>query len=368
MNILFSASGTGGHLIPAIRLARGVQRKVSDCRILFVGGRRGLEKQMITAAGFELTQISARGFVRRQPWKNIPVLWALGRSILACRRIVRRFHPDVSVGTGGYVTGPVIRAAHRAGVPTLIHEQNRRPGLTTRWLSKIADVACVAFAETKDQLTHPERVKVFGNPIDPEMITADRTSVAAELAVDPGRPTILVTGGSQGAASINENIARGLQQGTLPESMQLIWQTGKNEYAKYQHLSTVEKGVVVKPFVPDLARVMGVVNLVIARAGALTIAEITARGIPAILVPYPFAAADHQTENAQALVNAGAGELIKDADLASTDLLSRAMDLFNDPKRMVRMSEHSKKLGRPEATEQIVNEILRLAEVKSTTD
>jgi len=323
---------------------------------------------MITAAGFELTQIPARGFVRRQPWKNISVLWALGRSMPACRRIVRRFHPDVAVGTGGYVTGPVIRAAHRAGVPTLIQEQNRRPGLTTRWLSKIADVACVAFTETSDQLAHPERVKVFGNPIDPDTITAERASAAAELAIDPERPTILVTGGSQGAASINENIARGLHEGTLPENMQLIWQTGNNEYAKYQHLSSVENGVVIKPFMPDLARVMGVAGLVIARAGALTIAEITARGIPAILIPYPFAAADHQTENAQALVDAGAGQLIKDADLTTTNLLSQAADVFNDPPKMARMGEQSKQLGRPEATEQIVDEILRLAESTSATN
>ena len=199
MNILITASGTGGHLVPAIRLAHGVQKKRYDCRILFVGGKRVLERQMITAAGYELVQIPARGFARQQWWRNIPVLWALGKSVLACRRIIRRFKPHVAVGTGGYVTGPVIRAAHRAGVPTLIHEQNRWPGLTTTWLSRLADVACVAFKETAAQLAHPERVIVTGNPIDAGAVSAERASAAAEWGLVGELPTILITGGSPGA-------------------------------------------------------------------------------------------------------------------------------------------------------------------------
>lgn len=362
MNVLFTASGTGGHLIPAIRLARGVQRKKDDCRILFVGGKRGLERQMITAAGFELVLIPARGFVRRQPWKNLPVLWALFTSLLACRRIIRQFTPDVAVGTGGYVTGPVIRAAHRAQVPTLIHEQNRQPGLTTRWLSRMADVTCVAFAETAALLAHPERAKTTGNPIDSETITQDRTAVAAEIGVAPDRPTILITGGSQGAQSINANIAGSLEQDSLPGGYQLIWQTGARDYDAYKKFHAPEKGILVQPFLDNLARVMAAADLVIARAGALTIAEITARGLPAILVPYPFAAADHQTANAQALAEAGAGVLVPDAKLERIDLLQHSTEIMADRNRMKEMSEHSKKLGCPRATEMIVDEILRLAE------
>jgi UDP-N-acetylglucosamine--N-acetylmuramyl-(pentapeptide) pyrophosphoryl-undecaprenol N-acetylglucosamine transferase len=349
-------------LVPAIRLAQGVQKKREDCRILFVGGKRGLERKMVTAAGFDLVLISARGFVRRQPWKNLPVLWALFTSMLTCRRLVRQFNPDVAVGTGGYVTGPVIRAAYRAHVPTLIHEQNRQPGLTTRWLSRIADVACVAFEETASILAHPERAKTTGNPIDLVAIKQNRETAATELGMSPDCPTILVTGGSQGAQSINANIAEGLRQDGLPDGYQLIWQTGTRDYEPYKNFHAPDKGMVVQPFLDDLAGVMAAADLVIARAGALTIAEITARGLPAILAPYPFAAADHQTANARALAEAGAGVLVPDTELSQVDLLKRAAEILADSAAMKRMSECAKKLGRPEATEKIVDEIIRLAE------
>lgn len=362
MNVLFTASGTGGHVVPAIRLARGVQKESDNCRVLFVGGKRGLEKEMITAAGYELVQIPARGFIRRQPWKNIPVLWALSRSMLACRRIVRHFKPDVAVGTGGYVTGPVIRAAHRVGVPTLIHEQNRRPGLTTRWLSRIADVVCVAFAETTSLLAHPERTKVTGNPIDADAISCDRISAATELGVAADRPTILITGGSQGAQSINNNIASGLEKGNLSADWQVVWQTGERDFHRYEALASAERGVVVQPFIADLAMAMAAADLVIGRAGALTIAEVTARGLPAILVPYPLAAADHQTQNAQALVEAGAGILVRDMELSTVDLLELAESLLADSAKLAGMRKNSRKLGQPEATDSIVTEILQLAE------
>jgi len=361
MRVLFTASGTGGHLVPAIRLAREIQQRLDHCRILFVGGTHGLEQKMVTAAGFELVMIPARGFVRRQPWKNIPVLWALFVSVLACRRIIRQFNPDVAVGTGGYVTGPVIRAAHRANIPTLIHEQNRRPGLTTRWLSRIADVVCVAFEETAGMLAVPDRVKVTGNPLDLGSVRRDRAATLAALALSPERLTILVTGGSQGAQSINTNIAGGMLKGTLPDNVQLIWQTGGHDYASYEKFNDPARGVVVQSFLPDLFAVMGAVDLVIARAGALTIAEITACGLPAIFVPYPFAAADHQTANAQALVEADAAVMVADRDLDEIDLLECAGNILADRELVKQLRENCRKFGRPEATALIVDEIIRLA-------
>lgn len=362
MKALFAASGTGGHLVPALRLAQAVKNEQPDCRILFVGGKRGLEKQMITAAGYELQQISARGFARRQLWKNLPVFWALGQSMWVCRQIVKRFQPDVAVGTGGYVTGPLIRAAFRAGVPTLIHEQNRRAGLTTRWLSRIADRVCVSFAETVSQLAHPERVRVTGNPLDHQTIGLDRKTAAAEFNLNPDRPTILITGGSQGAQSINENIKRHLAAGRLSQSPQLIWQTGRLHYGNYQHLSSEEKGINVQAFIPDLTVAMAAADLIIARAGALTLAEVTARGLPALLVPYPQAAADHQTENAQALVDAKAAIMITDRELTEVDLLADAGEILADQQKLKQMSENSQKLGRPGATAEITAEILRLVD------
>jgi UDP-N-acetylglucosamine--N-acetylmuramyl-(pentapeptide) pyrophosphoryl-undecaprenol N-acetylglucosamine transferase len=319
---------------------------------------------MVSAAGYELVTIPARGFVRRQPWKNIPVLWALLVSSIVCRRIIREFNPDVAVGTGGYVTGPVIRAAHRAGVPTLIHEQNRRPGLTTRWLSRIADVACVAFAETAGMLARPERVKTTGNPLDPAGPASNIVNIRTALGLSTERPIVLITGGSQGAQSINANVESHLRTAGLPDNFQVIWQTGAADFARYEHFHDPARGIVVQPFLADLASVMAAVDLVIARAGALTIAEISACGLPAIYVPYPFAAADHQTSNAQALVEAGAGVMVRDAELGRADLLQRAAAMLADAEGMKQMSENAGKLGRPDATEKIVDEILHLAELK----
>lgn len=360
MKVLFTASGTGGHLVPAIRLARGVMKKDGNCQILFIGGERGLERQMIAAAGFALELIPARGFVRSRPWRNVPVLWALAKSLAAARRIVRAFGPDVAVGTGGYVTGPVMLAAHRAGVPTLIHEQNRKPGLTTRWLSRIADCACVAFPETVSLLAQPARTVVTGNPIDVEAISTDRKTAAASLGLAADRPTILVTGGSQGAHSINENIARGLRGGKLSAGWQVIWQTGARDFDRYRDLGAGREGIVVQPFIAELARVMAAADVIVARAGALTIAEITARGLPAVLVPFPFAAADHQTENAQALADAGAAVTVADAELATVSLLEHCVELLSHKGEIDRMRENSRKLGQPQATEKIAEEILRL--------
>ncbi len=361
MNVIFAASGTGGHLVPAIRLARGVRERIDNCRILFIGGKHGLENQMIGAAGFELEQIPVRGFDRRRPWKNIAVLWALRQSIVACRRIIRRFAPDVAVGTGGYAAGPVIRVAHQSGVPTLIQEQNRQPGLTTNLLSRVADIACVAFAETTEKLAHPTRAKTLGNPIDTATLSRNRAAAARDLGLSPEKQTVLVTGGSQGAHSINNNIARHLAQGEFPSERQLLWQTGQRDFELYQRFSSPEKGVIVKSFIEDLSGAMAACDLVIARAGALTIAEITARGLPSILVPYPFAAADHQSANAKALAEAGAGEMVADSELDHHDLLQMAGKILTDSGRVTKMAAQAKSLGRPDATERIVDEIISLA-------
>ncbi len=361
MRVLVTASGTGGHLVPAIRLADALKRKIGDFESLFITGERGLGRQLIEQAGYRAITIPARGFERRQVWKNVGVLWALWRSMIQCRKLVDEFKPDVAIGTGGYVTGPVIRAAKKAGVPALIHEQNRQPGLTTRLLAKHADIVCVAFEESIAGLGEARKVIVTGNPIDTTSLSVERYTAAEMLGVNPDRPTVLVTGGSQGAESINNAVARSLDIQSRQDEFQLVWQTGNREYDRFRDRHIPDEGVWVFSFINRMADSMAAVDLVISRSGALTLAEITARGIPALLIPYPFAAADHQTTNAQAMADAGAAEMIGDDKLPNVDILERAALIIDNQGRLIEMSACSKKLGRPEATDLIVEHILELA-------
>ncbi len=347
--------------MPAIRLADALRSKIREFESLFITGERGLGRTLIEQAGYQVTTIPARGFERRQVWKNVGVLWALWRSLVRCRTLVRDFRPDVAVGTGGYVTGPVIRAAKKAGVPALIHEQNRQPGLTTRLLAKEADVVCVAFEESLARLGNRRKAIVTGNPIDTTSLRVNRQSAAEALGVNPSRPTVLVTGGSQGAVTINAAVARSLDTRSRKEDLQLIWQTGKREFGRYRDRHNPDEGVWVLPFINNLSEALAAVDVVISRSGALTIAEITARGIPALLVPFPYAAADHQTTNAEAMVDAGAAEMLRDDQLPDTDLLDYAAAILANQAKRDEMSSCAKKLGKPEATELIIDQILGIA-------
>lgn len=360
LHILISGGGTGGHIFPALSIAAAMRRR-TDCEILFVGAENRMEMEKVPAAGYDIIGLPVAGFDRRRLWRNIAVLWRLLRSIRRARTIVRTFRPDIAVGVGGYASGPTLKAAQRAGVPTLLQEQNSYAGVTNKLLARRAERICVAYPDM-ERFFPADKIILTGNPTRRELTEADTDPRAARhsfgLAED--RPTLLVTGGSLGALTLNEALEAGLSRLT-DAGIQVIWQTGKNFGTRAEKAAKSLKGVVVAPFMADMAKAYAAATLVVSRAGAGSISEIELLGKPAILVPSPNVAEDHQTKNAQALASRGAAILIADAD-ARRDLVPAALSAITDQPRLRSMAEAASALALRDSDERIADEIIRIIE------
>lgn len=367
MNIIVSGGGTGGHIYPAITIIRTIQQRVPDARFLYVGTKRGLEADIIPKEGLPFTTVDIQGFERHLTPEN---LLRAGRAMIGvarAARIVRRFHPDVVIGTGGYVCGPILLAASLMHIPTLIQEQNVVPGITNKILAKF--VTKIA-AGTKEAMRHfpQEKVVFTGNPIRSEVLSAQREEGAAAFGLDPAKLTVLVSGGSRGARAINRAMIGVLSHAAPHPEVQFLHVTGKNEYEdvcsrlqkagvdleKYPH-------ILVKPYLYNMPQAMAAADLAVFRAGATGLAELTARGIPSILIPYPYAAENHQEHNARALEEAGAARMILNKDLTSETLSAVLTELLSEPQKLRDMALASKKMGRPQAAADIANLVLEIA-------
>ncbi len=362
MRILFAGGGTGGHLFPAIAIAEEITVLNADSKIAFVGTRYGIEYRMRNRLGYPLALIAIRGLARKLSLSLVLFPIRLIVSIWQSLRIIRRFHPDVIVGTGGYVAAPVIIAAVLKKIPRVLQEQNSYPGLVTRKLASKVNVVFTAYSKAEEYLSPGVTCRRLGNPIRSALMRGDRDQAMEEFGLKKDRTTILVLGGSQGARRINEAVLGSLEG--LDNTMQILWQCGKRDYTDVAARADKTEFVVsLFPFSDEMELVYAAADVAIARAGALTIAELTACGIPAILVPYPFATADHQTHNAAEVVAAGAGEMIADSDLDNIKLINRAADIIRSG-RLQDMREAARRLGRPQAAADIAREVLRLAEDK----
>jgi UDP-N-acetylglucosamine--N-acetylmuramyl-(pentapeptide) pyrophosphoryl-undecaprenol N-acetylglucosamine transferase len=365
MHVLFAAGGTGGHLFPALSIADEVKRLRPDAVIEFVGASRNMEATVVPGRGYAFHAISVAGFQRRRLAANlffpIRLAIALGQSW----RLLSRLQPDVVVGTGGYVTGPPLFVASLRGIPTLIQEQNSYPGITTRLLAKRAKEVHLAFDAARRFLKRSEGVFLSGNPIRSGVGAVSRKEAAAFFGLDPDQRTLLVTGGSQGAASLNRAVMHALP-GLLEDRIQIVWLTGRNEYERITqavaHMGDAGKKERVKVFgfLKEMENAWASCDVVVCRAGASTLAEVTRAGVPSVLVPYPFAAADHQTGNAQAMVEQGAALLCKD-QMIDQDLYRMAHDLFEDTEKRQRMAAAARSLATPEAAATLANAVIRLA-------
>ena len=356
--ILISGGGTGGHIFPALSIADACVRKL-DAEILFVGARGRMEMERVPAAGYEIIGLEVAGFNRKNPLKNFSVLYKLFKSIRRARRIVRDFRPHIAVGVGGYASGPTLKAAQKAGVPTLLQEQNSYPGVTNKLLAGKARAICVAY-KNMERFFPPEKIIETGNPIR-KALTEKAPSAAearASFGLEADRPTLLAIGGSLGALSINEAMARAVK--TLSEKgIQVIWQTGKGYIDKARETAEGLPGVVVRPFLSDMASAFAAATLVVSRAGAGTISELEILAKACILVPSPNVAEDHQTKNALALSTRGAAEFISDADCREK-LLPAVLDLIGNPERLEQMSAKIRELAMPDSDEKIVIEIEKI--------
>lgn len=361
MRVLMAAGGTGGHLIPAIRIAEAIQRQRHDVEFLFVGSDRGLEETVIVKRGYHYLGLPARGFSRGKVWRNVSALWCNVKAWRMAGGAVAAFRPDVAVGCGGYASYFPIRAARSRGIPYVLQEQNRLPGLATRWLSGAADTVFAAFEQTRDRLRTARPIAIVGNPVDPRLAMLTRTLARQQWKLTQDEKVILVTGGSGGARSINQNIAAGLHQPCPRPPVTVLWQTGRHR-AEWNGQAASGWTVREFEFSDAMTEAFVAADVIVSRAGALTISEIAAAGRPAILVPFPFATGDHQTHNARVLVEAGGAVMYADDRLPNVFLLAEAITLLSDPARIEAMAQASRAVGHPDAADRIADYVISLAE------
>lgn len=356
--ILISGGGTGGHIFPALSIANALKERL-NAEILFVGADNRMEMERVPAAGYEIKGLPVAGFNRKNLLKNINVLLKLRKSISMARSIVKEFQPDIAIGVGGYCSGPTLKAAQKAGVPTLLQEQNSYAGVTNKLLAKKAKKICVAYTGL-ERFFPAEKIVLTGNPIRKDLLS---TTISVENArerfgLNPKMPTVLVVGGSLGARTLNESLETGIKR-LYDEGIQVIWQTGKNFGDRGTEAAKNLKGIVVTKFISDMAAAYAAADVVVSRAGAGSISELELLGKPSILVPSPNVAEDHQTKNARALSEKGAAILVTDAE-SREKMIDEIISLIKDKDRLQQMSDEIKKLALPDSDEKIVDEIVKI--------
>ena len=355
---IIAGGGTGGHIFPALAIAHALKKIQPDLRVLFVGAKGKMEMEKVPQAGFQIEGIDIAGFNRSSLIKNLGLPWKLIRSFFQVRQIFRVFKPDAVIGVGGYSSFPVLRFAQSKGIATFIHESNAFAGKANMLLGRNATRIFVA-STGMEKFFPAKKIQVTGNPVRSSIVNDNisRNEAVQSFGLDPSRKTILVIGGSLGAKSINEAIDAGL--GILQDNkLQLIWQTGKPYAAKAKRAAEGLEHIWVGDFITQMELAFAAADVVVSRAGAMTIAELCVVGKPVIFVPYPFAAEDHQTANAMNLVDRKAGILVKD-DLAKQSLVHEIVSLAGDPDRQDMFKNNIKKLAIVDADVVIASEILK---------
>ena len=365
LKIIVSGGGTGGHIFPAISIANAVRELRPDVKILFVGAEGRMEMKRVPAAGYKIVGLPVQGFDRKNPFKNISVLWKLMKSRRMAKRIIKDFKPNVVVGVGGYASGPTLNMAAKAGIPTLIQEQNSYAGVTNKLLARGAKKICVAY-EGMERFFPKENIVFTGNPVRQNLkdATIVYKNAIEQFGLDEKKRTVLIVGGSLGARTINESVLSCLELIRQQDEVQFIWQTGGYYHAEITETlrrAGCPENLVVTDFISDMASAYAVADLVISRAGAGSISEFCLLGKPVILVPSPNVAEDHQTKNALALVKKNAAIYIKD-DEARQSLLPRAIALVQEPLQLKELSDNILTLAKPNAAMDIAREVLALAE------
>ena len=357
MNYLISGGGTGGHIFPAVSIANALRELDPQANILFVGALGRMEMERVPQAGYKIIGLPVRGFNRAQPWKNITVLIDLAKSIRQVKKVIRDFRPDVGVGVGGYASGAAMWAAANMGIPILLQEQNGFAGVTNKILKDKAAKICVAY-EGMERFFPAEKIILTGNPVRQNLTEGGKSK-------DESRKTLLIIGGSLGARTINEAIKAALPQ-LAKSDIHVVWQTGKVYYESCKaawEAAGRPANIECLDFLSDMPDRYANADLVISRAGASSISELCLLGKPAILVPSPNVAEDHQTHNAMALVNKDAAVLVRDAD-AAEQLIPEALRLFKDTQRLQALHTNILKLAQPDSARRIAEEVIALAKNK----
>ena len=366
MRAVIAAAGTGGHINPGTAIANKIMEKEPDSKIIFIGTNRGLEKDLVPRAGYELKRINSYGISRKINLENIKKLCKTIKSISEAKKILKEFKPDVVIGTGGYICVSVGLAAKKLKIPIILHESNAFPGVAVKLLSKDAKKILLGFKEAKARLPKAKKVIVTGNPskIKRTYISLEeKKNKIKEMGLNPELPTILTFGGSQGAKTINQALL-GIIENNLNDNYQIIWSAGAQNYEKIkQQLASKQinidniRNTKILPYIYNMQEIMQISDLVVCRSGAMTITEIAILGKPAIFIPFPFATENHQEYNAQVLKNVGSAEIIQDKNLTYTSLNNEINNMIKDKEKLAQMGEKAMSVAKENVEEKIYQEI-----------
>jgi UDP-N-acetylglucosamine--N-acetylmuramyl-(pentapeptide) pyrophosphoryl-undecaprenol N-acetylglucosamine transferase len=359
--IIISGGGTGGHIFPAIAIANQIKSKYPSADILFVGAKGKMEMNKVPAAGYKIIGLPITGFQRRLTFSNFILPFKLLFSLVKAYFIIKKFNPDVVIGVGGYASGPILKVASFASIKTMIQEQNSFPGKTNIILSKSVNKICVAY-NGLEKFFPKDKLIFTGNPVRNNMvdIKGKREAGLIHFGLDPDKKTILIVGGSLGARTLNQCIEHSINQ-FKNHNAQVLWQCGSFYYKNYIEKTDLYKsqGVYINEFIFEMDLAYAVADVIISRAGAMSVSELTLVGKPTILVPSPNVSDDHQTHNAMALVKNNAAILVRDAD-AKDKLVDTAFHLLNNDEQLANLSSNALKLGVPNSAELIVSEIEKM--------
>ena len=366
MRVVLTGGGTGGHIYPAVAIGRQLQREDAGTELLYIGTHAGLESRIVPKLSIPFEAVEITGFRRKLSIENVRTVLRFVRAARRAKTLLRRFEPDVVVGTGGYVCGPVVYAAAKLGIPTLIHEQNVDPGLTNKFLSRYADAVAVSFRESEQRFGKRARVLYTGNPCATNVMHAERSKGFASLGIPAGSRIVLVVGGSRGARAFNEAMPDVIARWRELPDAHLVFVTGEAYYEQTsQRLASLPgygaSNVHIVPYLNNMPEVLAASMLVVSRSGASSLAEITALGVPSILVPSPNVTNNHQEPNARSLADAGAAVMMLERELTGEALFARIAAIMRDESARQAMSEAARKLGMPESAVAIAAELRELA-------
>ncbi len=372
MKVIIAAAQTGGHINPGIAIANKIKKENKNAKIMFIGTTRGLENDLVPRAGFELKTINAYGINRKINIENVKNMFETLKGFKEAKRIVKEFNPDIVIGTGGFICGPVLTAAKKYKIPTMVHESNAFPGVAVKLLSKKVDTVLLGFEDAKKRLPNAKNMVVTGTPTKikkVELSQEQKEKLLSELNLKKGLPTVLVFGGSQGAKSINTTLIDIIKNNSN-KTYQIIWASGPKQYDIIKNeLNSLKininkiDNVKILPYIYNMEEMMNLSDIIISRSGAMTITEIAKVGKPSIFIPFPFATENHQEYNAKVLENVGAAKIILDKDLNS-DILSKTLDnMLKDKNKLKEMGKNAEKVAINNVEDRIYDEIKKLIKI-----
>ena len=360
IRVLIAGGGTSGHIHPALAIADQIKESSPDSQIEFCGTERGLESELVPKAGYVIHKIRARGLPTKPSRKMVAALVEMAAGRRTCISLIRSFRPDVVIGTGGYVCSPLVSAAHAMHVPVLLHEQNAFPGRSNRLLSRHASAVCTSFPGIESYFPKAKQVLFTGNPVKKIFFSIQKEESRRKLGLTKDDFFVLAMGGSLGARTINDAVVE-LSRLALPPKTKILLSAGKQQHEELiAKITSANQVLEIREYIYDPEQYMAAADLIICRAGAITCAEVAALGLPSIMIPYPFAAGDHQTSNAMAFVNQNASVMMKDGDVTAVSLLEHVTALAEDRVRLQKMGENAKSLSMPNAALDIANQVMKI--------